>query len=391
MTNAVKSAELREKLLEAGDQLRELRLKPADQRSDSWRGSITEAVTTIQALDGELTALDRAEVRTDGPAAATATPGEAEHRSAGTKFVESEQYAKRQNHRTEDVEVRTLLTSGTSDPGAGLWLPKAQPITPPVTTAMQLVVRDLLPVTQTTMSSVPYIRVLNAAANEFGATAVAEGAAKPEVTHQFESDDAPVRKIAAWIPVTDEIVEDAPALKGFIDTQLVADLRVREQQQLLNGTGTSPQIKGIRQFSGKQTQSAVASDNPATLGRAVGKIENVGGQVTGIVMNPTDYWVMITTRYANQLDNGFGAGAPFNAPSQQMWGAVVVRTNAIESGKALVGDFARGALVFDRATATVKTADQHDDYFIYNKLVVLAEERLALAVLRPDYFCEATL
>ena len=48
-------------------------------------------------------------------------------------------------------------------------------------------------------------------------------------------------------------------------------------------------------------------------------------------------------------------------------------------------------MIFDRMGVTVRQSDSHSDYFILNKVAILAEERLALAVFRPDYFVSTTL
>ena len=41
--------------------------------------------------------------------------------------------------------------------------------------------------------------------------------------------------------------------------------------------------------------------------------------------------------------------------------------------------------------ATVRQSDSHDTFFIYNKVAILAEERIALAVHRPDAFVNTTI
>jgi HK97 family phage major capsid protein len=100
---------------------------------------------------------------------------------------------------------------------------------------------------------------------------------------------------------------------------------------------------------------------------------------------------MVTTRHSNQLDGGAVGNLPFAGAPQGLWGLRVVRTRAMTAGKALVGSWKLGATLFDRRAATVRVYDQHEDYAVKNKSVVLAEERVALAVHRPDFFCEVTL
>ena len=47
--------------------------------------------------------------------------------------------------------------------------------------------------------------------------------------------------------------------------------------------------------------------------------------------------------------------------------------------------------VFDRMQSNIRTADQHLDFFVRNAIVVLAEERLGLAVYRPAAMVKVNL
>ena len=132
---------------------------------------------------------------------------------------------------------------------------------------------------------------------------------------------------------------------------------------------------------------SVEGDLPATFAKSYAKIEEVDGDPDGVAMNPTDYWTAMATRHANQFDNGFGGNAPAQASSIS-WGEPVVRTRALAAGTSIVGSWRIGATILDRSSITIRVGDQHADYFIENKLVILAEKRTILQVHRPDFFVE---
>ena len=46
--------------------------------------------------------------------------------------------------------------------------------------------------------------------------------------------------------------------------------------------------------------------------------------------------------------------------------------------------FSRAAKLYDRWEATVEVATEHADFFIRNLVAILAEERVALTINRPD-------
>jgi hypothetical protein len=50
-----------------------------------------------------------------------------------------------------------------------------------------------------------------------------------------------------------------------------------------------------------------------------------------------------------------------------------------------------GGQIFDRAGITVRSSDSHDDFFVKNKVAILAEERLAVAWYRPDFFVDCDI
>jgi HK97 family phage major capsid protein len=290
---------------------------------------------------------------------------------------------------------RTLVTTTT----ATLWEPVQTPAAPvPVT--RRLFVRDLLAQTQVSGNSLTIMQESNTATNELLANVVAEGAAKPEVALSWTTVTVPIRKIAAWIPLTTEIIEDAPALRGYIDNRLLYMLKLREEIEFLSGDGTGAHILGIRNQSGLQTQAALyeggataagtRGDVPATIGSAIGKVENVDGEADGVAMNPLDFWAAVVQRHAISFDNGFGGNAPASA-SSITWGLPVIRTRGMETGKALVGAWRQGATVLDRSAAQIEIGNQHSTYFVENKVAVRAEERVGLAVDHPNYFVETDI
>lgn len=403
------SIEARSAAEAAAADLVNLRNTPDGERGDTFATDIRSAVDRVHEAntlfelarsaerhDAELAVLARAAEAPDarGPQAAFEA---AEARTAGEQFTESDIYrAAREGdgfRQMPEVEVRNLLTAGSHGTGSNLFVPVGSPtLSQGAIRRQRFFVRDVIPVINTSLNSVPYIRELNALANETGASAVAEASAKPEVTMQFEEDSAPIRKIAAWLQITEEALADAPTLRGYVDTRLAYMLQVRAEQQILSGSGSAPQIKGITQFSGLQTQAAVADDLAGTVGLAIGKVENVDGMADGVAINTLTYWTGVVERHSTTMDGGaVDAGLPFSQIPASIWGLPAIRTRALASNKAIVGDWGRGATIFERMGTTIRATDSHASLFISNTYVVLAEQRLGLAVHRPDFFVDTTL
>lgn len=100
-----------------------------------------------------------------------------------------------------------------------------------------------------------------------------------------------LKKIAGFIKLTDEFLEDAPFLKSEIDGRLLYDLAWFEEQQLLNGNGTGQNVLGLLNRSGIQTETGTSlAGNPDSIFRAITKVSTASGlRADGVVINPTDY------------------------------------------------------------------------------------------------------
>jgi HK97 family phage major capsid protein len=253
----------------------------------------------------------------------------------------------------------------------------------------RLTVADLLASGTTDSSSVRYLREIT---NTNAAAFINEGADKPESTITFDSVDEPVRKVATFLPVSDEMLEDVSQLRSYLDGRLRLFVQHAEEAALLTGSGTAPQLRGLLNRTGVQTAAKGAGANVLDLiYTAITNIRNNAFiEPDGIVMHPTNWAAIRTQKDANGQYYG---GGPFTGQYGQggispdnVWGLPVVVTPAIAVNTALVGAFRTAAQVFRRNNLTVEASNSHADFFQKNLTAIRAEQRLALAVYRPNAF-----
>jgi HK97 family phage major capsid protein len=332
----------------------------------------------------------------EAPSGALGNPAPYEYRTAGDVIAQDEGFrawcqnqSGRGNLTSESptVEVRTLVAMATD---GGELAPVGQPYLINQD-RMRLFIRDLITVQQTTLSAVPFVREKNAGTNATSASTVAEAGLKPEAKVEFTPDLAPVQVIAVNIPITTQILEDAPTVAGYVNGRLSYMLKLREEKEILSGNGLTPDLKGILSYTGEvQTQGATSGDPALTIANAIAKIENVNGYADGVAMSPTSAWAMFSRRATTS--GVVDAGTPFASIPLNVWGLPVVRTvQGLTAGHALVGNYKLGATLFDRRQASVRVYEQHSDFVVYNKVLLQGEERVALAVARPDWFVDCTL
>lgn len=231
---------------------------------------------------------------------------------------------------------------------------------------------------------------------------VAENSAKAQIGPNYEQKTDSLTKIAAYWKETDEVLEDAPYLASAIQNRGIYLLRKTEEAQVLAGNGTAPNLQGVLNRSGIQTltYTAASGNSNGTMAQQILKammdVESVSGfAADAIVIHPTDYFGLRTATDGNGqfFGGGYFTGAYGNGGLSAMpylWGLRTVISSAITQGTILVGAFRPGASIVRKGGIRVEVANQHDVDFTSNRLTVLVEERLALAVRYPGAFVKLT-
>ncbi len=237
------------------------------------------------------------------------------------------------------------------------------------------------------------IKAVNNQTNVGAAAGVIEGAQKPEATMAFDIATANVVVIAHWLPVSRQALADTDQLQAYIEDRLLYGLAFREEQQILYGNGTNPNLLGLLANPNRQTRlwsEGVSGDTKIdALRRSMTQVQLAEYESTGIVLHPTD-WEDIQLAKA---DDGHYIYLPVSSAGQgtaekEFFQVPVVVTSAIAKNQALVGGFAQAATLWDREDAQIRIAEQHSDFFTKNLVAILAEERLALTVYRPQSFVD---
>ena len=218
------------------------------------------------------------------------------------------------------------------------------------------------------------------------AVETAEAAAKPESALGFTLREDNVRKIATWIPVTDEMLEDVPGFESYLRQRMGFMVKQREELQLLQGNGSGQNILGLYNRTGVQTVTGYGMTTIDSILAAITEVEvDAFAEPTAMVLHPRDWFDIRTSK--DSTGNYLLGPATQDPNTARPWGLNIRSTTNARQNTALVGDF-RQAQVYRRSGIAIAISTENEDYFIYNKLAVRAEERLALAVYRPSAFCK---
>lgn len=246
----------------------------------------------------------------------------------------------------------------------------------------QLTIRDLVLPGQTASSSIEYVKETGYTNN---AAPVAETTAKPYSDLTFDMTSAPVRTIAHLFKASRQILDDAPALRSYIDGRARYGLRFVEENQLLNGSGTGQNIHGlVPQATAFKPAFTVADETGIDrLRLAVLQVVLAEYPATAFVLNPIDWAKIELTKDAG---GNYIIGNPQGSLTPTLWNLPVVSTQAMAAGEFLTGAFSFAAQIFDRMEIEVLLSSENVDDFEKNMFTIRAEERLAFAVYRPESF-----
>lgn len=227
---------------------------------------------------------------------------------------------------------------------------------------------------------------------------VGEGGKKPQVHYSTPTPvTEPLREIAAWMAITDDMQEDLYFVAQLIDDDLTHQLMLVEENQLLTGDGTGTNIKGLLNRDGVQAVAATAANFADKLAEAKSAVEKAtlgGARADGIVMHPDDYLALLLTKDGNKqyygggfFQNAYGNGSFQGNPA--VWLLPTVTTPAIPKGTALVGAFKTAKVL--RKGGIQRDKGWIDQQFIHDQSTLRLKERVGLMVDRPEAFVKVTV
>jgi HK97 family phage major capsid protein len=236
---------------------------------------------------------------------------------------------------------------------------------------------------------------------------VAEGSTKPEAQISFADTDEPVRLIAVLLPVTNKALRNQPFLRAYLNARLRLFVQMREDAQLLNGNGTAPNLKGILNRSGVNTATSysIGGSNPDqalidAVFHAAMRVRDSYLEPDAAVMKPATWEIAALAKDGNRNyllggpgASGYAGNDPISGP--RLWGLrVVLNANmpaqAATNKPVLVGAWRTSAMVVRRGGIDLALSESHSTFFAENKVMLRAEEELALCVFRPAGFAAVT-
>lgn len=309
-----------------------------------------------------------------------------ERKGLGDLFIESKAFKEYQsgNHRGPIVEV-PIETKTLFSEGAG-FAPQAirtgQVVDSP---QQQPKLVDVVPSTTTTMVAVVYMRettFTNAAAE------TAEGGTYPEAALAYTEETSSVRKIAVFLPVTDEQLADVSGMQDRLNNRLLLMLRQRLDSQMVAGDGNAPNLLGILNTPNILTQATGADPNVDAIFKAIVQVQSVGfSEPNAVLLHPLNWQAMRLLKTSTGI---YLFGYPGEPGMARLWGLPVVTSTYVTQNTGIVGDFNGYTELAFKAGIEFEVSNSHNDYFAKGQLAIRAQFRVAWVITRPSALCTVT-
>lgn len=355
---AVKARNLAEQAKSAGRDL-----------TPSEVSTVNEAIEEIKGLDIQIKASDDAAemLRTIGGDGGQSKAGD------GTKRLNLQSKALVKAMQ-QGVQSKGLAAGGEVSIGNPLltWQPVHMGLT-----STTLSFLDLLPVAERNNATYSYLRQVTRTNN---AAPVAAGALKPTSVYQLESVDNKLSVIAHLSePMNIFDLEDNQNLQTFLGLEMAYGLMVALENQVVNGTGTAPNLRGLLNTVGIQVHTASTAEKIITLRGAMTKLDTAGYPAAQFIVHPND-WLEISTK--RNSSGNFDLGGAVDSETRKAWGVPVSLSTQIPAGTGVLLGKDAVEVAVDKTGAQLKWG--HDgNTFGRNQILARFEGRFGLDVFRP--------
>jgi HK97 family phage major capsid protein len=246
---------------------------------------------------------------------------------------------------------------------------------------------DLVPAAPAGNNLIPYTQEIPHDA----AAETPEESLAPEADTTFLDVEARARTIEAYTKVRRQGLDDIPALQQVIQSRLQYSVNARLETQMVSGDGTGENITGILATTGIGDVAFSAGALPAD--------QILAGMTTiylsfwvpdAVAVHPLD-WEAILAQKATGGDMQYYMGGPGLVTAETIWGLPLIPTVSVPQGKAVVGDWDMGAIIWVRQGVAAFLSDADQDDFLRRRITILAEGRFAAGVPYPAAFCVVNL
>jgi len=277
------------------------------------------------------------------------------------------------------------ITPGTTEPE----------ITSPVGIAHEVIqLRNIVPVSPTSKDTIKYVQFTK---KEGSIGPVDAGTLKPQIDYNTTPVSAPVIKLAGWVTVQDEFLEDVEGARDFFAEELPKAYMDEETREGFFGLGAQPgeteELSGLYSVWAQSLvlpmgfgPNVVTSDSNEWDKIAAGLCQvRRNLRATDAIWVSPELYLMLLINKGTELMYTYPISSTING-TITLGGVPVYQHSVFAPGQGIAGDFKRGARFFQKKAMVIRTSTEHDENFTRNLTTILIEGRVALVCYFPEAF-----
>jgi len=252
----------------------------------------------------------------------------------------------------------------------------------------KLHIRSLLPTGVMTTSAIHYLQETG---SEGSVAAWADNSGtKSQIDYDLTEEVAPSEFIAGYLRITRKALDDISAMRSYLQSRLLEQYLDAEDNQLLNGSGVSPNLGGL--ITNAEAYSGFRTIQVEKLVDSIAQIDGNNHSANGILLSPEQYYALLLTRGTTNDYTLPGLGTVTSVNGQMfISGVPVFKSTAMSDSKYLVGDWSKGAQLYVRENPIVRFFEEDGTNVRENKITVRVEGRIALPIYYTDAFVTGSL
>lgn len=248
-------------------------------------------------------------------------------------------------------------------------------------------IRSLIPIGSTDAQT---IRFPKESAYTDSAAATSQGSTLGQSDFDITATSVNVEKIGTFMRITEEMLADTPQLTSYLSARVPSKVLSKEDEEILSGDGSSPNLSGLRTdgtafttSSGGQFYQLIESANEFdVLIVALNQLALSDYSADSIIVNPTDFHKMVLLK---STANEYLKNQIIQGIQPTINGVPITLSTAMPAGKFLVGNLSQGTTqLWVRDGLGVEFSREDSTNFRDGFVTVRAQQRVALTTYRPN-------
>ncbi len=253
-------------------------------------------------------------------------------------------------------------------------------------------IRSLIPNGSTDSQT---IRFPKESAYDDGAAATAQGSTLGQSDFDITATSVNVEKIGTFMRITEEMLADTPQLTSYLSARVPSKVLSKEDAEILNGDGSSPNLDGlftdgaafVTSSSANFYQSIESANEYDVLIAALDQLAASNYQADSILLNPVDFHRIVLLK---STANEYLKNQVIQGVQPAIMGVPITLNTAVTAGKFLVGNLSQATQLWIRDGLGVEFFREDSTNFRDGFVTVRAQERIALTNYQPNAIVQGT-